>query len=203
MRNKKTFRKPYLNPRIQRGPFEFYSIGSFIKKHCIPSVCNKKGQIIAYDLFFAVTVFILLSGAMLLVWYYNAEYAEKEETQNDLKERVTRITDVMVNTRGSPARWDENLSQDINTIGLVGERRVIEKEKLQAFESMDYSKAVSAMKISGYNFYFKLEQGNQIIAEKYNTVSSDYLTESDYVVGTRRVVEYERKRAILSLNLYK
>lgn len=164
---------------------------------------KEKGQVLTYDLFFALTVFVLLAGVMLLVWYYNAEYAQQEETHNDMKERVTRLADIMVNTRGSPGRWQENPSLDINAIGLVRERRVIEKEKLEAFESMDYSKARNAMKLWSYDFYFKLEQDGKIITEKKSGVATNDISQADYIVGTKRIVEYEGEKAVLSILLYK
>lgn len=160
----------------------------------------KKGQAVSLDLFFATAIFFIIFLAFLSQNTLNISYSTEEMKEMEMKRVVSNTANNLALTRGFPESWHVN--SDANFIGLINERRVIDKNKLQTFLDMDYEKSARQLGLSGYDYYFSLEQENVAIKEKFNAVDPSYLSNSDTVVGTQRVVEYNGKLTQMSLRIY-
>lgn len=115
----------------------------------------KKGQIQSLDLFVSASVFIILIITLVLVWDNFSKKLDSKVNYEDLSEKAIKVTDILVETRGVPDKWENN-SNNANVTGLVSNDRVLSNNKVSAFIDMDYNNTKKIFNIEAYDFYFRV-----------------------------------------------
>ena len=154
---------------------------------------NKKGQINVTDLFIAVFIFCILITAAMLAWNkYNEKIIERTEYYN-MMTKTFQISNTLVKTPGYPTGWT---ADNVKIIGLASEDRILSKEKVDTFTTLDINKTKGVFQTYGYNFYFTLKTntGNITYGQEPNGKKS---------VSITRYVLFENEKAIMDFRLWK
>ncbi|MFH1663715.1 MAG: hypothetical protein ABH986_02815 [archaeon] len=159
-----------------------------------------KGQAISIDLFFAIAIVFLIFFAFISQNRLNNSYSIEQVTEKEMKRIASSTANNLVMTKGFPENWQA--VSDVNIIGLVNERRVINEEKLEAFLEMGYGESVEKLGILGYNYYFSIEQDGFTVKEKFDDTNPSYLSNSEKVVSIKRVVEYNGEISEIYFKIY-
>ena len=116
---------------------------------------TKTGQLFSMDFLAAVFIFIIVFGVLLVSWGSVIEDSIKYSERKDMELYASRIADFFVSGGGHPYNWID-APENVTTIGLARTDRVIDKERLDAFITMDNETVRDKLRISGYNFYMRL-----------------------------------------------
>lgn len=166
------------------------------QRQLLPEMPNEKGQVMSYDLIFAVSVYLVLFALMVGILSNNLNETAKARIVGQMRQAAFEAANVLVLTPGMPSTWQAGL--DVNRIGLVYEPRVISGEKLDAFSAMDYGELKEIFNIQDYNFYVKIERGVDLVFEK-----GSQAVDAEYIVNATRMVNYNGDEAVLYFRLYK
>lgn len=161
-----------------------------------------KGQAVSLDLFFAIVILFLVFIVFVDQNNLNINYSAEEIIEKDMKRAVSTAANNLVLTQGTPKNWEFSLDSQILLIGLVNTRRVIAENKLDEFMNMNYDISVKRLGIHGYDYYFSIEQKGIIVKEKYNTANPAYLSDSEKIAVTKRMVEYNGEISELYFKIY-
>lgn len=167
--------------------------------HEKPTALNigEKGQIFIYDAVFALAIFLLLFISLLAVWQSSFDSINDSRKLEEMKTKAINASDLLVFTKGSPDNWHNISLNDVNSVGLVSSARVIDSNKLNAFQSSEYASLKNKMNLPEYDFHLSLEQDNAVVFEKGEQPGSE-----DFSVALLRIVDYKGKQAKLFLKIY-
>ena len=96
---------------------------------------GRKGQIVLYDVVFAVAVFLLVFGTFYAYYSHNFETFNSEIKMREMQALAEMSLDTMLNSKGIPDSWT---GTDVNVIGIVSLPKLINEVKLAKLQSMDY-----------------------------------------------------------------
>lgn len=156
---------------------------------------GKRSQISMSDIFLAVSVFVILIGAVVFLYNSYGQKFESRKSFNRMQLSAMEAADVLAKTNGLPSNWELNPDMT-EAIGLAGNERNISEQKLNAFLNISYNRSRELMGIS-QDYYFKIVYGKgDFIAEKgINSTGGE-------AVGVERRVMYRGENAILYIVLW-
>ncbi len=157
---------------------------------------TRKGQVAIIDLFIAIAVFIILITITTLTWdLYNIRLDIRID-YDDMMIRAFQISDSLVKSSGYPGDWEKTSNPSI--IGLAEADRVLSKDKVSKFTSLNYNNVKDKMKINLYDYYFLIRNagGDPII-------TSGVSPSGNYVVNLARIVVYDNEPAIMEFALWR
>lgn len=153
-----------------------------------------KGQVVSYDLFIAIFIFLLLLGGTLSIWQRNSELNKRQEIILEMKKDSITTLDVLVSSPGQPNNWTKDNAE---IIGLVREKNAMDQEKINSFNNMDYYYAKEVMHLNEYEYYITITKLGSKVFEKGLKLNKSYS------ISSRRIIEYESEPATITLTLYK
>ncbi len=155
-----------------------------------------KGQIASIDLFIAVTIFLILLGVVLNAWnLYNIRLQGNIEYEK-MQLKAFYVSDMLVKSSGYPSAWEEDISS-AEAIGLALSDRDLSQQKLSAFLAMGYNTSKQMLKISPYEYSFRLRQLSNNL-----TLGSGMVFAGELAVTAERYVTYNDEKAIMQLTIW-
>lgn len=160
---------------------------------------REKGQILLFDLFFALlglfAMFIILTG----VWNANYSIGAEELHAQDVRVRTLQAMNSLVKSQGDPADWNSD-PDNANAIGLALADGSISPVRLDAFNSMDYDTAKEKLGLEGYDYYLEVNG----LKHSYNVTSGlDFDSNGVYVFSSRRLALLDGNSVELLLKVWK
>lgn len=156
---------------------------------------SKKSQLGIGDLFLAVSIFVVVIGAVVFIYnHYNVKF-ESRQSFNRMQISGMQITELLVKSKGVPENWELN-STETKLIGLAYDDRNLSGQKISGFINMSYNESKELLGID-YDFYFKLTdiEGNLLAKNGYNATGVQ-------AVSIERRVLYNGENAIMSFVLW-
>lgn len=110
------------------------------------------------DLAASAFVFLLIVNISLLTWNlaYSNQTAFNEE--RDLRERVVRVSDLLVRTPGYPSNWT---AETVDVIGLVSIDHVLDNRKLLQFRNMSYTMQRDLLRADSNDVYVQVRENEE------------------------------------------
>ncbi len=110
---------------------------------------------------FLIAYFIFAIALVLVFYMWDTTIAEIMQSEHlcDLEDTSVDVAEKLIKTRGIPENWSLN---DVDSIGLAGESRILDQEKVLKFLKMmnasnsNYENNKYLLGIGKYNFYFKI-----------------------------------------------
>jgi hypothetical protein len=134
---------------------------------------SNKAQASSFELLLAYSVFVVCLIIFVTLWTATTEKIESGERTTDFETLASNIAEKLVRTPGYPSNWSE---EDVTVVGLAGEPRMLDNEKVLAFMDLmndsTPSSTPSCMGLSNYecnkallgvgkhDFYLELQQMN-------------------------------------------
>ena len=115
-----------------------------------------KAQFFSIDLFVALAIFILVITLVMDLWSSIRERKSSFEQIASMQMLLHDLADQLIRTKGDPSNWT---AENVNSIGLVIEDRVLSQSKLLNFTEMEYNKIRQIFGISS-EFYFRVTDLN-------------------------------------------
>ncbi|MBI2499527.1 hypothetical protein HYV88_04770 [Candidatus Woesearchaeota archaeon] len=165
---------------------------------------SKKGQVQSLDLFISATVFIILLVTLILVWDNFSKRLDNKIAYEDLSEKAIKITDILVETRGVPDKW-ENDADKVNVIGLVSNDRVLSSNKIEEFIDMEYDDVRELFNIEAYDFYFRIIDSNGALIQVHDNdveLGNKPSLSSKFVITIQRIVLNGGSEVVLEFTLW-
>ncbi len=158
-------------------------------------VAFERGQLVAYDMFFAAVVFIIVFGLVQFIWQGNIASAARELTFAETESRAAALAEQLVMDTGKPANWQNDLNS-AEFIGLAGMPLVLDSRKLGVFSQQQrYELLREKMHLVDYNFSIVILRNSSPVW------SMPECTGSAVEFSAERVVDYGGMPARLVLTL--
>jgi hypothetical protein len=144
---------------------------------------DRRGQLSTLDLVAASMVFAAIIYSFIWTWGEVQGTIWTYEAVSGQANKGLDIADIFLHTQGEPTYWATliNVSVDnVRSLGIVGERNIIETEKLGALRKLTYSDAKKILGMGSYGFYIritdldgdrKFHYGNEEGGDESNTVT--------------------------------
>lgn len=133
---------------------------------------NRKGQIVLYDMIFAVAVFLLVFGTFYVYYSHNFETFNSEIKMREMQALAEMSFDTLLNSKGIPDNWT---GTDVNVIGIVSLPKIINSQKLAKLQSMDYLAAKQKLLFGKYDFFLEFKNPQQTITVGLQPTDTNYL----------------------------
>lgn len=144
----------------------------------------KKGQAISSDFVLAMILVMIIIGTAAASWD-RAIYLIGEKNERIESRRLgLAVCDLLVRSPGVPSDWN---STDVYTLGLVERLNVLDKNKINEFNSLPKSEIQELLGIRGFDFSFRVRAVNGTVLHDYG--SSPTVLED--VIVIRRIAVYE------------
>ena len=159
---------------------------------------NSVGQLSAVDFFFAML--IVVSIVVFVFSIYESNFAEIENVRvfEGLESKANGVIDALVLRPGIPSNWECRDLNSVRLFGLVYEPFVIDLNKMNRFDSVDYNSLKNGLGLHGNEFYFLLRRDSEVLFE----IGSSSNPNSNYSVGVERVVDFNGSNALLQVMVF-
>ena len=132
---------------------------------------GQRGQVVSYDIYLAVFVFLLLFGAMYLLWQGNLRQLDRERKLMEMKYTAIQVMDYLVSSQGSPVDWEVELNP--TALGLASERLLISADKAtkmpglaeSGVDKLSYENSKELLGLSSYEYYLKIAGASGLLFE--------------------------------------
>ena len=94
---------------------------------------RERGQILSSEFIIAAVIFMFVLGAILFMWTMTTFQINQSELVYTMDESATNAAEKLVRTGGLPHNWSSLAVDNISSLGLVNESRVIDQGKLDRF----------------------------------------------------------------------
>jgi len=158
-----------------------------------------KAQIWSFDYVVSAVIFVTAMIIILFFWS-NATTQTLEQTQlSEMQEKTLTVSDVLIRNPGSPDNWT-NLT--VVVLGLAGEEKILDRDKLFNFTYTDYTKSKSILGIGKFEFYFQLLYSNdtQVAIDGVNITVGLLPVDAKIVTPVERYVLLDGE--IVKVNFY-
>lgn len=154
---------------------------------------NKKGQMISYEVLFAMTIFLILF--VITLSDFNVILTETREVQKNetLKTQAVQASVQLSETPGSPGMWE--WLADYNRVGLAVTPRVLGQTKINKFNALDNNNVSYQLNL-GNEYYLTLVQDKNVMIQKGTNLDSNRMIE------IKRIVLVNGDFAMLTIRIY-
>jgi len=146
-----------------------------------------KGQIIAGDFLFSISIFLLVLGIALVMFNYVGFQVRNNQEEDFMHITAMATTNLLIKTEGSPANWSGG---DVKSIGLVTDN-LLNQTKVIEFVGMNYDTARSTLKIANYEMKVTFNDINDTLLNLDGTdltIGTDPITESQVIKLQRTAI---------------
>jgi len=157
---------------------------------------TSKGQFFFPDLIIALIVFIIILAFFFLSSHATGIQIDLYYTNNNLEETSHTVVNPLVLFSGEPYNWEIKDFADLNRIGLVSERNVLNVQKVNKFVEYltnNYSDLRAKMSLGKYDFKFELHDFNGSIIKEGGYVNPDFVSK----ITQNRVASYNGRQVIV------
>lgn len=158
---------------------------------------SKKAQIISYDIFFAVTLFLFSFLLVNVAWNFNLRSFNEEIDVLEAEEVANLLADKLVSTAGVPSNWE--YLTDVNSYGLANQPRELSLTKVLKLENENYSTFKGRMNLEMYEVYMEIVSSDGNVYWGYGLPVAD----SNIAIGQSRVVDFNGSIRRFDLRLYR
>ncbi|MFC2143497.1 hypothetical protein ACFLQN_03795 [Candidatus Aenigmatarchaeota archaeon] len=150
----------------------------------------KKGQIVSMDVLFAFMIFLIAIAFLMALWESRIDRLVENNDRNHLETLSLEIADRLIRTGGFPVDWETD-PNNLITIGLASNDRIIDEEKLEAFFNLDYNTTRNLLNTMGYEFYFE-----------FAGFTKGIYPVSEEIIFTQRIAIYDNEAELMSFYLW-
>ena len=111
---------------------------------------NRKAQILTYDFFVAMAIFLVVLTVVMGYWYYSSTQIEETRERNQATNSLFLSSDVWFK-EGYPKYWGPT---DVMEIGISNDGRINETKMNMIRDNISYSKLVSLLNLGIYNVQY-------------------------------------------------
>jgi hypothetical protein len=159
---------------------------------------SSKGMFFSTDVMAAVIIVIAVATMLLGTWAYIKARMDETAHVQDLKYKVTVLSDILVKTGGNPVGW-EGLADygAIESIGLVDVDREINEDKLNRVGYIGKDVLQEIFRIDQFNYQIILRAADGTIVKSVGESPGGRVS-----VQNTRVVTYRGRPAFLEVVLW-
>ena len=157
---------------------------------------NQKGQFFSPDLIIALIVFIIILAFFFVSSHAISVQIDLYYIKNELEEVSHAVVSPMVLFAGEPYDWETKSFSDLNRVGLVKERNVLDVEKVDKFIDFltnNYTELRTKMSLGKYDFKFELQDFNGTIIKQGGYANPDFISK----IVQNRVASYNGRQVIV------
>ena len=157
---------------------------------------NERGQFFSPDLIIALIVFIIILAFFFLSSHATSVQIDLYYTKNNLDETAHTVVNPLVLFSGEPYNWEVKDFADLNKIGLVSERNVLniqKVDKLVDYLTNNYGDLRTKMSLGKYDFKFELYDFNGSVIKEGGYVDPAFISR---IVQTR-IASYNGRQVIV------
>lgn len=151
-----------------------------------------------YDLIVSSMILLLLFGFLVNQYNYGVKSFSEELNYNELKEIAVNTSNSLILSKGFPSNWVKDINK-VKELGLVKEKRILSKEKINALAEMDYSKIKELLNLFENELFIELIDFNGTTIKEIGLKP----VKEKQKVSVRRVVIYEDKKTKLVVTVWK
>ena len=117
----------------------------------------KKGQVFTWDLAISISIFLIVLAMLFYMWNTTTSKATETRDIYEMESIATEVTELLIRTPGVPRDWENMNLTNITAIGLANvEPRILSREKIFRFVTLNYSDIRPLLGTRQYNFYFNM-----------------------------------------------
>jgi hypothetical protein len=120
---------------------------------------NKKAQVMTYDFFIAMSIFLLILTIAMGYWYYSMIQMQEIREKNQAANQLFLTSDVWFR-KGYPNYWAVS---DVRELGMDDDNNRINQTKLSMLSQLGYSKIISLLSLGAYNFQYTIYNSSSTI----------------------------------------
>ncbi len=162
-------------------------------------VLGERGQAVAFDMAFALFMFLIALGFVFGVWNNWVSNHAFEAGFSENAYLAERAVDALARTPGSPADWDSLSLGSANFLGLADRPLVLDPEKTARFFSLPPDSNLSVAEklgVGGKGFFVRLHGVG--VGESMGSLPGG----EESVFSAERVVLYNGGSAFLEVRVY-
>lgn len=160
---------------------------------------NKKGQIFSTDLIISVVAFMVIFIFIFSLWGIYSTRLNENMASEELQLLTFQIIDILMKSRGEPNNWEINPS-GAKVIGLRLNPGSIDKDKLNAFLSLEYNQTKGIFNIGRFDYNFKVLDINGSLI---NNIGLSLNQSDSQVVSVNRFVMVENETKEIRFALWR
>jgi hypothetical protein len=163
-----------------------------------------RGQVLTSEFIAAVFIFMIVLVFAVFLWTTVWADIARAEFLHDFEAAADDAVEKLVRTEGYPVDWETRALDNISSVGLCSESRVLQEAKVGRFlELMDsgeyddlcddasisnYNCSRSLLGLQGYEFYFTLSDmdDNILVLGGRNASTGNFPAEYEYMVSAPR-----------------
>ncbi len=182
---------------------------------------TKKGQVLSSELIIAVFIFTMVLSSVFFLWDLVSKEILRSELVKDSDFVAKSATEKLIKTPGVPYGWESSDFNEISSVGIVNESRVLDKGKVLRFvEIMDsthyeplchdhegnplsnYACSKYLLGLKDYEFYFTLNdlEGNLVELDGVTCSTGKPISGEEYSFKVERSAVLDH--GIVKVNLY-
>lgn len=154
-----------------------------------------RGFAIATDFFLASVVFMVVLAYSFYTYYYYLGEFGATEARKEAEISSLALTDMMLKGPGEPVEW-QDAPNGTKAIGLAYEENIIDPEKLQALEMMDYNRSRGLMGLST-DYYMRVRRVDGVV------IMEKGVKQNESAVSMRRIAVYNGSYSWVELDVYR
>ena len=138
------------------------------------------GQVLTSDFVLSLIIFFVIFEFTFTIWNMAQSKTMHLEAERRMQEKTAFMTETLIKSQGYPANWNED---NVILIGLSDENFIIQDEKVEEFQSMDYEKIKNIFGIEDYDLNVTISTETA-----YYTIGRDIDDDALIIVPIRRII---------------
>jgi len=165
---------------------------------------RRRAQVFSSELIIAYFIFSIVLVSVFFLWDTTTKNILRSERLHEMDKLATDAVEKLIRTSGYPEDWTDKSLDNISSIGLANESRILDQEKILKFiDLMDgsrYDNLCNDITVSNYNcsrhllgmkkyeFYFTMTDidGNILNLEGQNCSTGNLPINEDYKIPIKR-----------------
>jgi len=165
---------------------------------CAPSLAGgtARGQASLIDLVMGFFIFVIVFTSVMGTINNNYKDIIRNNELEELEHLSFFVSKELTETSGFPEEWETLDENSVQKIGLTDRRNSVSEEKIVAFANMTYDRTKEILGLEGYDYFFVFD------GEDYITAGLSPISQTKYLISTKRIVEYKGSEAEVELQVY-
>lgn len=157
---------------------------------------DNKAQAIAYDVSIAFFIFIIIFGALSVLWFNTLEASQDERDVKHMKDKTFQLNDQFARNRGQPVDWQVDYN-NVQVIGFAsGRGNVLDVNKVESFLQLDYQASRDILGIPDFNYLWKITEFDGTVLKQKGVDTAGL-----YEFTSTRVVNYAGEDRLMTFKL--